>query len=48
VGSFQNAISVQAVDRGGLAAIGPTAVAIARAEGLEAHARAVTLRLEAA
>jgi histidinol dehydrogenase len=48
VGSFQNAISVQAVDRAGLAAIGPTAVTIARAEGLEAHARAVTLRLEAA
>ena len=48
VGSFQNAISVQAVDRAGLVAIGPTAVTIARAEGLEAHARAVTLRLEAA
>jgi histidinol dehydrogenase len=48
VASFQNAISVQAVERAGLLAIGPTAVAIARAEGLEAHARAVTLRLEAA
>lgn len=48
VASFQNAISVQTVDRVGLAAIGPTAVAIARAEGLEAHARAVTVRMEAA
>ena len=47
VASFQNAISVQAVDRVGIQAIGPTAVEIARAEGLEAHARAVTVRLEA-
>jgi len=45
VASFQTSISVQAVDRTGLAAIGPTAVALARAEGLEAHARAVELRL---
>jgi histidinol dehydrogenase len=30
----------------GLAAIGPAAVTLARAEGLEAHARAVALRLE--
>jgi histidinol dehydrogenase len=48
VSSFQNAISVQNADRAGLAAIGPTAIAIARAEGLEAHARAVSRRLEAA
>jgi len=47
VASFQNAISVQAVDRTGIESIGPTAVVIARAEGLEAHARAVTVRLEA-
>ena len=47
VASFQNAISVQAVDRVGIESIGPTAVAMARAEGLEAHARAVTVRLEA-
>lgn len=47
VASFQNAISVQAVDRAGIESIGPIAVAIARAEGLEAHARAVTVRLEA-
>jgi histidinol dehydrogenase len=47
VASFQTAISVQAVDRRGLAAIGPCAVTLARAEGLEAHARAVALRLAA-
>jgi histidinol dehydrogenase len=48
VASFQNTISVQSVTRGGLATIGATAVALAEAEGLDAHARAVTLRLEAA
>ena len=48
VASFQKAITVQAVDREGLLAIGGMAVEMARAEGLEAHARAVTLRLETA
>jgi histidinol dehydrogenase len=48
VASFQNAISVQAVDPAGLREIGPGAVTLARAEGLEAHARAVTLRMSAA
>jgi histidinol dehydrogenase len=48
VASFQTTISVQRVDRAGLAAIGPVAMTLARAEGLEAHARAVALRLEAA
>lgn len=48
VASFQNAISVQAIEPVGLEAIGSTAVALARAEGLEAHARAVTLRMSAA
>ena len=48
VASFQVAISVQEVDARGLAAIGPTAIALAEAEGLAAHARAVALRLEAA
>ena len=48
VDAFRVAISVQQVDAGGLAAIGPTAVALAEAEGLAAHARAVTLRMEAA
>ena len=45
--SFQTSISVQAVTPAGLAAIGPCAVTLARAEGLEAHAQAVLLRLEA-
>ncbi len=45
VASFQNAITVQQVDRGGIAAIGPDAVTLAEAEGLDAHARAVSLRL---
>ena len=45
VASFQNAISVQAVDQRGIAAIGPIAVTFAKAEGLDAHANAVTLRL---
>jgi len=48
VASFQNTISVQSVDRRGIAAIGPTAVTLAHAEGLDAHAHAVKLRLEAA
>jgi histidinol dehydrogenase len=48
VASFQTAISVQGVDRTGIAGIGPTAIAIAEAEGLAAHAQAVRLRLEAA
>jgi histidinol dehydrogenase len=48
VGSFQTSISVQGVDRAGIAAIGPTAIELARAEGLDAHAEAVRIRLEAA
>jgi histidinol dehydrogenase len=47
VDSFRLAISVQDVTPAGLAAIGPCAVRIARAEGLEAHAQAVLRRLEA-
>ncbi|GAB2500850.1 histidinol dehydrogenase [Arenimonas alkanexedens] len=46
VASFQKSISVQEVSRAGLAAIGPCAVEIARAEGLEAHAQSVLRRLE--
>ncbi len=46
VSSFQNSISVQSVTREGLLAIGPCAVTLARAEGLEAHAQAVVRRLE--
>ena len=44
VASFQTSISIQAVTRDGLALIGPCAVTMARAERLEAHARAVLLR----
>ena len=47
VASFQKSISVQEVSRAGLEAIGPCAVEIARAEGLEAHAQSVLRRLEA-
>jgi histidinol dehydrogenase len=45
VASFQTSISVQSVTAEGLAAIGPCAVTLARAEGLEAHAQAVLRRL---
>jgi histidinol dehydrogenase len=44
--SFQLAISVQRVEREGIAAIGPTAIRIAEAEGLRAHANAVAIRLQ--
>ncbi|GAB1595570.1 histidinol dehydrogenase [Lysobacter claricitrinus] len=47
VASFQVAITVQEVARAGLAAIGPCAVELAMAEGLDAHRRAVSVRLEA-
>jgi histidinol dehydrogenase len=47
VASFQTAITVQEVRSDGLAAIGPCAVELARAEGLDAHRRAVESRLEA-
>jgi histidinol dehydrogenase len=48
VSSFQIAMTVQEVARQGIEAIGPCAVELARAEGLDAHLRAVALRLEAA
>lgn len=44
--SFVKRVTVQALTRRGLAALGPAVVTMARTEGLEAHARAVTLRLE--
>ncbi|MFC4728843.1 histidinol dehydrogenase [Coralloluteibacterium thermophilus] len=47
VASFQTAISVQHVSPAGLAAIGPCALRIAAAEGLAAHARAISIRLDA-
>ena len=47
VASFQKAITVQQLTRTGLATIGPCAMTLARAEGLAAHERAVSLRLSA-
>lgn len=46
--SFQNFVSVQAASRAGIGGIGGCALTLARAEGLDAHANAVALRLEAA
>jgi len=46
VASFQTSISVQSITRDGLLNIGPCAVTLARAEGLEAHAQAVVRRME--
>lgn len=48
VASFQTFVSVQEATAAGVAAIGPCAVTLAEAEGLEAHANAVRLRLGAA
>lgn len=48
VASFQLAITVQEVSRDGLRAIGPCAMELADAEGLDAHRLAVSRRLDAA
>lgn len=48
VASFQNFISVQSASRAGIDAIGECALTLARAEGLDAHANAVALRLRRA
>lgn len=45
VSSFQNFVSVQSASRSGLATIGDCARTLARAEGLDAHANAVALRM---
>lgn len=47
VSSFQNFVSVQTASHEGIAAIGGCAVTLARAEGLDAHANAVALRMQA-
>ncbi|WP_281782080.1 histidinol dehydrogenase [Lysobacter auxotrophicus] len=47
IASFQVAITVQEVQPRGIEAIGPCAVELARAEGLDAHLQAVALRLQA-
>ena len=44
---FVRRITVQELSSAGLANLGPTAVTIADLEGLDAHARAVTIRLDA-
>ena len=48
VASFQKSISVQEASRDGIRNAGPCAATLAHAEGLQAHARAVELRLERA
>lgn len=48
VASFQKAIAVQEASRAGIASAGSCAATLAHAEGLQAHARAVELRLEQA
>ncbi len=48
VASFQKSITVQEASRVGIANAGPCAATLAHAEGLQAHARAVELRLEQA
>lgn len=45
VASFQNMVSVQAASKAGIDGIGACAVILARAEGLDAHANAVALRM---
>ena len=45
VRDFQNIISVVGLTEGTLRRIGPAGATLARAEGLEAHARAIESRL---
>ena len=45
---FQRRMTVQELSGDGLLSLGPTAVTLARLEGLDAHANAVTIRLSAA
>ena len=47
VSSFMKALTVQTASRSGLGTIGPCAARLAEAEGLDAHARAVQIRLAA-
>ena len=46
--SYMKSITYQRISRSGLQAIGPSIETMAAAEGLEAHKRAVSLRLESA
>ena len=45
VRDFQNIISVVGLNEGALRRIGPAGATLARAEGIEAHARAIESRL---
>ena len=45
--SFFRKMTLQEITREGLAGLAPTIVSMARAEGLDAHAQAVTLRMQA-
>ncbi len=45
--SFFRKMTLQEISREGLAGLAPTIVSMARAEGLDAHAQAVTLRMQA-
>ncbi|TDK22338.1 histidinol dehydrogenase [Luteimonas aestuarii] len=47
VASFQNFVSVQSATAAGIGVIGGCAIRLAEAEGLEAHAQAVRMRLRA-
>jgi histidinol dehydrogenase len=47
VNDFVKVITVQRLDRDALACVAPATIALARAEGLEAHARSVEVRLNA-
>ena len=46
VENFMHAITYQSISPEGLSRIGKTVITMAEAEGLEAHANAVRLRLE--
>jgi histidinol dehydrogenase len=46
VDSFVKKITYQQLTKEGLAALAPTVVEMALAEGLQAHARAVEIRLQ--
>lgn len=46
VDSFQKSMTFQSITREGLQRLAPALTTLAKTEGLEAHARAVTLRLE--
>jgi histidinol dehydrogenase len=47
VNDFVKVITVQRLNRDALASVAPATVSLARAEGLEAHARSVEVRLDA-